>query len=168
MPGKASKIQFSEKQMVILTEFSKSRSVPQFIRQRAKILCLAFDGQWNEAIAGVVGLERHQVGLWRRRWAAAWEALTLWECSEPLRLREAIRECLTDAPRAGCQGKVTAVQVTQILALACEKPALSQRPITQRPITHWTNAELRDEVVKRNIVPSLSVSQIGRYLRQAV
>ena len=91
MPGKASKIQFSEKQMVILTEFSKSRSVPQFIRQRAKILCLAFDGQWNEAIAGVVGLERHQVGLWRRRWAAAWEALTLWECSEPLRLREAIR-----------------------------------------------------------------------------
>jgi transposase len=163
MPGKAAKVRLSERQLGILTEFSKSRSLPQFVSQRAMIICLAFEGHWNEEIASVVGLERHQVGLWRRRWADAWEGLCLLECSEPLRLREAIRECLTDAPRAGCRGKISAVQIAQILAVACETPELSQRPIT-----HWTAKELRDEVLKRGIVSSISVSQIGRYLRQAV
>ena len=163
MPGKAAKVRLSEKQLAILTEFGKSRTVPQFISQRANIISLAFGGQLNQDIAQTVGLSRHQVGLWRRRWTDAWPALTLLECSEPLRLRQAIRECLTDAPRAGRRGKITAVQITQILATACEKPELSQRPIS-----HWTARELRDEVIKREIVPSISESQVGRYLRQAV
>ncbi|MCX7421030.1 MAG: hypothetical protein NT013_16020 [Planctomycetia bacterium] len=50
------------------------------------IRCLAFDGQLNQTIAELVGLSRHQVGLWRRRWSNAWEASTLLECREPLRL----------------------------------------------------------------------------------
>jgi hypothetical protein len=36
-----------------------------------------------------------------------------------------------------------------------------------RPITHWTNAELAAESIKRGIVPSISPSQVGRYLREA-
>ncbi|MCX7421029.1 MAG: hypothetical protein NT013_16015 [Planctomycetia bacterium] len=55
------------------------------------------------------------------------------------------------------------MQITQILATACEKPELSQRPIT-----HWTDRELQEEVIKRGIASSISVSQVGRYLRQAV
>ena len=49
-----------------------------------------------------------------------------------------------------------------ILAVACEPPEKSGRPIT-----HWTAHELADEVVKRGIVPSISVAQVGRYLREA-
>ena len=101
MPGKAAKVRLSEKQLAILTEFGKSRSVPQFISQRANIISLAFEGHLNQDIAQIVGLSRHQVGLWRRRWTDAWQALTVLECSEPLRLRQAICDCLTDAPRAG-------------------------------------------------------------------
>lgn len=163
MPGTAAKVWLSEKQLAVVTEFGQARSLPQFLIQRATIVRLAFEGHLNEDIASAVGVERHQVGLWRKRWAQAWKSLTLLECSEPHRLREGIRECLTDAPRAGRRGKISAVQITQILALACEKPALSQRPIT-----HWTTPELRSEVIKRGIVPSVSVSQVGRYLRQAV
>ena len=59
-------------------------------------------------------------------------------------------------------GTFTPEQVTQIFAVACEPPEKSGRPIA-----HWTNAELADEVVKRDIVSSISVSQVGRYLRQA-
>jgi len=84
------------------------------------------------------------------------------ECAEPARLREAIRETFKDAPRPGCPGTFTAEQVTHILALACEPPEKSGRPIT-----HWTNAELRDEVVKRKIVPNISVFTVGHYLRTA-
>ena len=46
--------------------------------------------------------------------------------------------------------------------MACEPPEKSGRPIT-----HWTAHELADEVVKRGIVPSISVAQVGRYLREA-
>jgi hypothetical protein len=102
------------------------------------------------------------VGVWRQRWRDSWESLTLLECSEPRRLREAVRETLRDAPRSGAPGTFTPEQVAQILAVACEPPAQSERPIT-----HWTQRELRDEVIKRAIVEDISESQIGRYLRTA-
>ena len=163
MPGKAAKVVISERQHAVLTEFGKSRSEPLMLRQRATIILRAFSGQGNEEIAVTVGLHRRQVGVWRRRWRDAWNALTRLECSEPRRLREAIREMLRDAPRGGCHGTFTGEQVTQILAVACEKPEQSGRPIT-----HWTRRELREEVMKRGLVPSISVSQVGRYLAQAL
>ena len=162
MPGKAARVVITERQQVVLLELSKSRSEPPMLIQRAKIVLLAFDGRRNEDISLVVGLNRVQVGTWRRRWQAAWNALTSLECSEPKRLREALREVLRDAPRSGAKGKFTAEHITQILAVACEPPEKSGRPIT-----HWTRDELRDEVIKRGIVPSISGSQVGRFLRQA-
>ena len=109
-----------------------------------------------------VSVGRHAVGVWRRRWRDGWNELTQLECAEPARLRDAIRETFNDAPRSGCPGTFTAEQVTHILALAGEPPEKSGRPIT-----HWTNAELRDEVVKRKIVPNISVTTVGHYLRTA-
>jgi transposase len=162
MPGKAAKVTISERQQVVLEELSRSRSESQMISQRAGIILLAFSGLSNEEISAEVGLERKQVGLWRRRWRDAWEALTLLECQEPRRLREAVRETLRDAPRPGAPGKFTAEQVTQILAVACEPPEQSGRPIT-----HWTHRELRDEVLKRGIVASISESRVGHFLRTA-
>jgi len=162
MPGTAAKVRVSEKQLAVLQELSRSRTVAKGIVQRALILVLGFQGLKNEQIAVEVGLIRRQVGLWRQRWRDAWEALCAWECTEPHRLREAILEVLADAPRPGSPGKVTAEQVAQIVAVACESPKLSGRPITR-----WTHRELRDEVVKRAIVASISVAQVGRYLQQA-
>lgn len=162
MPGKAAKVTITERQLLVLEELSRSRSESQMISQRARIILQAFAGVRNEDIALEVGLERKQVGLWRRRWQQAWEPLTLLECTQPRRLREAIRETLRDAPRSGAPGIFTAQQITQILAVACEDPALSGRPIT-----HWTHRELRDEVLKRGIVECISVSRIGHFLREA-
>lgn len=162
MPGKAAKVTITERQQAMLLEFSKSRSEPLQIRQRATIVLRAFQGIPNAKIAAEVGLDRHQVGLWRRRWRDSWADLTRCECAEPRRLRETLREMFRAAPRPGAKGKFTAEQVTAILAVACEPPEKSGRPIT-----HWTRHELRDEVVKRGIVPSISVAQIGRYLNEA-
>jgi transposase len=162
MPGTAAKVSVSEKQLAVLQELSRSRTVAKGIVQRALILVLGVQGLLNEQIAEEVGLNRQQVGVWRKRWRDAWESLCVWECTEPHRLREAILEVLSDAPRPGCPGKITAAQVAQILAVACESPKLSGRPITR-----WTHRELRDEVVKRKIVESISVAQVGRYLKQS-
>jgi hypothetical protein len=162
MPGKAAKIQVSEKQLDLLQEMVRSRTLSKGIVQRATILVLGFQGLLNSQIAVQVGLNRQQVGIWRQRWREAWESLCVWECTEPHRLREGILEVLADAPRPGSPGTFTAEQVSQIIAVACESPKLSGRPINR-----WTHRELRDEVVARKIVTTISKAQVGRYLLQA-
>jgi len=163
MAATAAKIHLSERQQKLLEEFRKSRTLGKCIAQRATIILLGFAGMLNEAIALHVGLNRIQVGLWRRRWRDAWKGLCVWECSEPHRLREALLDVLSDAPRPGAPATFTADQVSQVVALACEPPKLSGRPID-----HWTLRELRDEVLARKIVETISVSQVGRFLQQAV
>ena len=162
MPGQAAKVVITERQQVILEEFRRSRTESQSVSQRAEIVLLAFEGWWNQDIAVQVQLGRDEVGKWRRRWRDSWEQLTRWECLETHRLREAIREVLRDAPRSGSPGTFSAEQITQILAVACEPPEKSDRPIT-----HWTRRELTDEVVKRSIVESISESYVGKLLNQA-
>jgi transposase len=117
----------------------------------------------NEQIAPQVGLERHQVGRWRSRWAAAFDDLVRVECLEEApALRQALRQLLADAPRPGAPGKFSAEQLAQIFAVACEDPQQSGLPFT-----HWTHAELAKEVIKRGIVESISVRHLGRLLDEA-
>jgi len=163
MPGKAAKITITERQQEILQTLSRAVTAPAHLRQRAAIIVLAFDGLRNQDIAARVGLTHRQVGRWRRRWADAWNQLIEIECCESrAALRRAIEAVLSDEPRPGAPGKFTPEQVTQILAVACEPPAKSGRPIT-----HWTVRELTEEVIGRGIVASISASQVYRYLREA-
>lgn len=163
MSGSAAKVVITERQQMILRDLANSRTAPRHLVQRATIVLRAFAGVDNGEIAREIGLGRDAVGLWRRRWARAWPRLTEFECLEnQADLRRAIAAMLGDRPRSGNPGKFTPEQVTQILALACEPPETSGRPIT-----HWTNAELANEAVKRGIVPSISAAQVGRYLREA-
>lgn len=161
MAGTAAKIIITERQQSLLKEFSQSRTLGKGLVQRAMIVLLGFAGLLNEDIALRVGLNRQQVGLWRQRWRDAWESLCVWECTQPHRLKEAILDTLSDAPRPGAPATFTAEQVAQIVALACEPPQLSGRPID-----HWTLRELRDEAIVRKIVTTISVSQVGRFLQQ--
>ncbi|SIN84043.1 Transposase [Singulisphaera sp. GP187] len=163
MPGQAAKITITECQQEILRTLSRATTAPSRLRQRASIILMGFDGLRNQEIAEAVGLVHRQVGRWRRRWANAWEKLINIECCETrAKLRHAIEAVLTDEPRPGAPSKFTPEQVTQILAIACEPPEKSGRPIT-----HWTARELADEVVKRGIVVSISSSQVSRYLDEA-
>jgi transposase len=163
MPGKAAKTTITERQQEILQTFSRAVTAPSRLRQRATIILLAFEGLRNEDIAPRVDLTPRQVGRWRRRWAHAWNQLVALECCESRAdLRRAIEAVLSDEPRPGAPAKFTPEQVTQILALACEPPEKSGRPIT-----HWTVQELTAEVIRRGIVASISPAQVYRYLREA-
>jgi len=163
MPGKAAKTTITERQQEILQTFSRAVTAPSRLRQRATIILLAFEGLLNEDIAQRVGLTHRQVGRWRRRWANAWNQLVSLECCESRAdLRRAIVAVLSDEPRPGAPAKFTPEQVTQILAVACEPPEKSGRPIT-----HWTVQELTAEVIQRGIVASISPAQVYRYLREA-
>jgi Homeodomain-like domain len=126
MPGKAAKIIVTERQLATLKSMIASSTCPQGVAQRARMIVLAFDGESNEAIAAQVGCERHIVGIWRRRWAKAFDRLVLVECSEkPAVFPRTLKRFLSDSPRRGWAGKFSAEQATQIIAIACVPPVTS-------------------------------------------
>ena len=146
----------------ILLRISNASSVEKRIAQRAKVILLAFDRQKNVEIGRVVGLERHCVGRWRRRWQESYEALLSIQLNEPCAaLVRAIKDVLRDAHRCGAPWKFTAQQVVELVSVACEDPQLSGRPINT-----WTGRELADEMQKRNAVDSISVSRVNELLRE--
>lgn len=161
MPGMAAKVVITERQQDVLKAMVWSRSCPKGLAQRAEIVLLGFEGLKNEQIAERLKCERHGVGIWRRRWQKAFRELVRIECMEKsCVLRGAIEKVLSDVPRSGCPGKFTNDQIALIVAVACEPPDKSGRPIS-----HWTSRELTDEVIKRQIVPAISVRQVGRFLK---
>jgi len=163
MPGSAAKLVITERQQAVLRQMVAAPTSPVRLVQRAEIILRAFAKEDNQAIAVAIDLDPTAVGLWRRRWVKAWPKLIRIECTETqAAFRRAIEDVLSDRPRSGNPGKFTPEQITQILALACEPPEKSGRPIT-----HWTYAELADEAQQRGIVPSISPAQLGRYLREA-
>jgi len=157
----AAKVVITERQQLLLQTMAFSRCCPRGLAHRAEIILLAFDGLTNEEIARKLNCERHGIGTWRRRWQKAFHRSTVIECVEkPPTLRGAIEAVLGDRPRAGCGGKFAAEQIAQIMAVACEPPENSGRPVT-----HWTPRELTDEVIKRGIVSAISVRHVGRFLQ---
>lgn len=118
---------------------------------RAKIIFAAAQGHTNQHIADTLKLTRPTVRLWRGRWVEAANRLAAVEAAEPpTDLSEFIETLLADAPRSGAPAKFTPEQICQLVAVSCELPADSGRPVS-----HWTPPELADEVVQRNIfIPS--------------
>jgi putative transposase len=128
---------------------------------RAKIILLAADGDNNSAIATQLGCHRETVRKWRQRWTAAADRLaTVATDGEAPELRAAILALLSDQPRSGSPGKFTAEQICQIIALACTAPE-----VYDRPVTHWTPAELAQEAQQQGIVASISARHAGRFLK---
>src|SRR3954453_13193353 len=102
MPGKAAKVVITERQQEILRQMVRSRSCPQGLAQRARIILLAFGRLQNGPIAEPLGCERHGVGIWRRRWADAFEALVRIDLPQRVSaLLTAIEPTLSNSPRPG-------------------------------------------------------------------
>jgi putative transposase len=110
-----------------------------------------------------LSVDRNTVRRWRGRWAEAAETLAeLEEQAEDKELLAATEHVLSDAYRSGTPATFSAEQVVQIIALACETPTDSGRPVS-----HWTPRELADEAVKRGIVQSISPQSVARFLKRS-
>lgn len=158
---KPAPIEVTERQKAILEQIVKRTTNSQRLVKRAEIILKAAEGKRNVHIANEVGSNREKVHRWRGRWGANSERLkAIEEEGSDKELRQAIEEILSDAPGRGAPPKFTAEQIVQIVAISCEKPENSGRPVT-----HWTPKELADEAVKRDIVESISPRQAGRFLK---
>ena len=163
MSGKAARVVITERQQVVLQQLSRSTTVAFRLRQRAQLILLAFEKRLNRDIAETVQLGTNQVGAWRKRWQQEFERLTLIEgIEEPIELRRAIEDVLTDEQRSGRPTTFTAEQLTMIFAVACEAVEESGRPVAR-----WTQREIIDEVIKRGIVDSISTSHMSTLLAEA-
>ncbi|MDJ0594506.1 MAG: hypothetical protein QNJ72_31780 [Pleurocapsa sp. MO_226.B13] len=111
--------------------------------------------------------------LWRERWREASDKLTAAEEQQVTdkKLMVLSKEILSDwrsqcpsgnRQRSGTTKSFTVEQVVQIVAIACEAPEKSARPVS-----HWTAKELADEAIKRGIVEKISPRSVGRFLKRS-
>jgi len=155
MPGpKAVAIILTDKETAGLRQLIRRRNVRQQIAKRARIVLAASEGKSNSQIVREQKLSRDMVRQWRQRWVDL----------QPIDLSDlSIEERLEELPRPGKPARITADQVCHIQQLACEKPEESGRPIS-----HWTNREVADEVMKRGIVVQISPRHAARLLKKGL
>ena len=149
---KAAPLSLSEKEREALEKLVCRHSTAQQLAVRGRIVLAAAEGKGNSEIAREVGLGVDRVREWRMRWISL-QAVPLEELP--------IIERLSDVPRPGRPSEITAEQVCQMVALACEQPK-------ERPISHWTGREIADEVKRRGIIQQISPRHASRILKRGI
>jgi putative transposase len=154
-------ITLSERQRSALEHLSRCQTASVRLVRRPGVLLALADDPCLERVAADQGLTRVSVRLWRDRWLEAAGRLLAAEAeASGQELLALIEDALDDAPRPGGPATFSPEQIVQIVAAACEPPEKSGRPIS-----HWTHAELADEVKKRRIVRDISPRSVGRFLK---
>jgi putative transposase len=128
-------------------------STPQQLAVRGRIVLAGATGLNNTQIARQLGISADAVRLWRRRWLDTAPG----DPAAPPK----VSARLADLPRSGSPGRFTAEQCCQLLAMGCEIPAGSERPIS-----HWTPREMAAEAKKRGIVARISRRHVARLLKR--
>ena len=147
----------------------RARSSDAGLAQRIKIVLGGADGMSNSAVVRHHEVGHEAVRRWRTRWQANRERLQEIESNAAVvdeaermnDLEAAIRDVLRDEHRCGAPATFSAEQQVKIIAVACEDPQASGRPIS-----HWTPREIADEVVKRKIVETISARSVERFLKR--
>ena len=151
-------------QRVVLQRLARRQTGAQRLVRRARIILEAASGSNNEQIAKLLGIDRGTVRTWRKRWL---EALPRLKAAQKVGdddddervVGGLVEDVLVDEPRSGKPVTFTPEQICSIVALACEDPRESGRPVT-----HWSTTELADEAIKRGIVEEISARSVGRFL----
>jgi putative transposase len=155
-------IELSKKQREMLEQLANSRTKEYRLVQRARMIIELESGANHKEVARRSKSNRHTVRLWKRRWLEASQRLKEAEQKgvEQRLLGKMIEAILSDEYRSGTPPTFTPEQIVHIVAISCEKPEDSGRPIS-----HWTPRELAEEAIKRKIVDSISTRSAGRFLK---
>ena len=135
-------------QRKLLEELIRTRSTPQHLALRARMMVHAADGVGVRESARELDVWPKTVRHWRKRWRQADD-------------KHSVCERLTDAPRPGAPARYTPEQICALVAMTCEKPSDSERPISQ-----WSQREIADEAIKRGLVSNISQRSVGRFLKK--
>ncbi len=164
--GRAVSIEVSDRQRSILERWRKNKAgTSAQLIERCSIILLSADGVSNTEQGRLLGIDRQRPRRWRIRWSENQERLAEAERegASDKDLAMLLRALLSDERRSGTPPTFTAEQLAQIIAVACEPPEESGRPVT-----HWTPRELADEVVQRGIVETISPRHVDRLLKGGI
>lgn len=159
MPAK--RIELSEKEKSILNRLSGGTHTQLHLKTRAKIIIMASEGLSNNAISKELNLLHGTVRRWRDRYIVQNSEIRQVEEKTPNKMRSTIEGILSDEQRPGSPGTFSDHQVAAIIAMSCESPEKFDLPFS-----HWTPKLLQIEAIKLGIVDSISVRQIGRFLKR--
>jgi transposase len=155
MPGpRPPTVELTDEERRELEGLARRHKTGQQVADRARIVLRAADGLNNSEIARELTLEPDTVRLWRQRWL---------DVSEVALEELDVADRLSDAPRSGTPARITPEQVARIVALACEAPSESGRPISQ-----WSTTELAAEIMRRGIVDTISPRHAARLLKRGI
>src|SRR5271166_6272325 len=135
-------------QREVLEQIVRTHSTPQQLALRARIIIHAVEGMGVRKSARELGVWPKTVRYWRERWRQADD-------------KRSVCERLADAPRSGTPPTFTPEQICAVVAMTCEKPSESERPISQ-----WSQREIADEAIRRGLVPDISQRSVGRFLKK--
>ena len=153
MPGpRPPSVDLTDEERRELERLTRRHKTGQQVAERARIVLLAADGLNNSEIARQLALEPDTVRLWRQRWLSV-TGVALADLGAAARL--------ADAPRSGTPARITPEQVARIVALACEAPGESGRPVSQ-----WSTTELAAEITRRGIIDTISPRHAARLLKR--
>jgi putative transposase len=153
MPGpRPPSVELTDEERRALEGLVRRHTTGQQVAERARIVLLAAAGLNNSEIARQLALEPDTVRLWRQRWLS-FPGVALADRGVAARL--------ADAPRSGTPARIAPEQVARIVALACEAPSASGRPVSQ-----WSTTELAAEIMRRGIVDTISPRHAARLLKR--
>ncbi len=157
-------VRVSPRLRLLLEAIIRRASASQRLVRRVGIILALADGLKPAVVARMLGIMRKTVYKWRDRWLDSGQWLAEVEAREikDQALGAALEKLLLDARRSGRPATFSPEQVVKVIALACEPPRASGRPIN-----HWFSKELVAELVKRGVVPSISRATVSRLLREA-
>jgi len=135
-------------QREVLEHLVRTHSTPQQLALRARMILYAADGVGVRQTARQLDVWPKTVRYWRKRWRQVANG-------------RSVPERLADAPRSGAPATYTPEQICAVIAMTCEKPTESERPIS-----HWSQREIADEAMRRGLVPSISQRSVGRFLKK--
>ena len=141
-------IVLSDDQRGALERLRRAHTTAQQVALRARMILLCADGVGVREIARRLGVWPKTVRRWRKRWLSSAPAV-------------AVATRLSDAPKSGAPATFSAEQICAIIAIACELPSASDRPIT-----HWSQQEVADEAMRRGIVDTISQRSVGRFFKR--
>ncbi len=161
-PSVSSRVQLSARPRACLEQIVRRQTSPQRLVRRAKILLALATGATQCHGMRQRHLKRGTVQGWCRRWCALAPKLEQMEAEEgsDQALTPVIVEALTAAPRSGTPATFTPEHIVQMVAVACEDPRDSGRPVS-----HWTPREVAEEVRTRRIVETSSTRRVGRFFQ---
>src|SRR5262249_38245100 len=111
-----------------------AHSTSQQLALRARMILHAADNIGVRESARELDVWPKTVRYWRGRWRRAPAA-------------QSVSERLADAPRSGAPATYPPEQICAVIAMTCEKPSESERPIS-----HWSQREIADEAIRRGLV----------------